>query len=391
MKYRLSESVQAVAPSATLAATERARQLREQGVNVISLAAGQPDFDTPQHIKDAACAALAAGDTKYPLPVSGVIPLRKAIQAYIKRYCELDYAMDQLCVTVGCKDALHLAFVALLNPGDEAIVPVPYWVSYPDQIRMTGAKPVFVESSPLDGKITPAQLRSAITPRTRVLVMNSPSNPGGAVFSRAELTALAEVLQGTDIIVVSDEIYHRLAFEVDTAASVAAAPGMYERTVTVNGLGKSYAMTGWRIGYAGGPAPIIEAMTRLIGTTTSGATSFVQTAAITALTGPQENVARMREAFVRRARRMCDALRAIPGLKLPEPKGAFFCFPDVSALYARLGVRDADEFAHQALDRAHVAIVSGSAFGSQSHVRLSYATADDQIEEAMRRLTKWLA
>ncbi len=386
----LSNLVNAIAPSATLATTDRARRLREQGINVIALAAGQPDFDTPQHIKDAATAALAAGDTKYPTPVSGTTPLRKAVREYLARYSQLEYGLDDICVTVGCKDALHLAFAAILNPGDEVLVPVPYWVSYPDQIRMTGAKPVYLPSN-AQGKLSPAVLKAAITPRSRLFVMNSPSNPSGAVYSHDELAAIADVLRGTDILVVSDEIYHRLTFDAPSAVSFATLAGMHERTVTINGVSKTYAMTGWRLGFAAGPATIIEGMARLQGQTTSGAASFVQTATIAALSGPQESVDRMREAFRRRSQTMCAALRAMPGVKLIEPRGAFFCFPDVSGTFARLGVRNADEFAEAALERAHLALISGSAFGCPTHVRLSYAISDEQVAEAMARLGRMLA
>jgi aspartate aminotransferase len=391
MNHRLSKRIQQVAPSATLAMAEKARALRDRGVDVISFAAGQPDFDTPEPIKQAACDALAAGDTKYPMPVSGIPPLRQAACDYLQRYCGLTYRPDQICVSVGAKDALYLAFQVLLDPGDEVLIPAPYWVSYPEQVRLGDAAPVFVRGSLADGlKVSGDDLRRAITPRTRVLVLNSPSNPTGAVYSRAELEDIAAALGGTDILALSDEIYHRLIYTDEPYMSFAALDGMAERTITVNGCSKSFAMTGWRLGFAAGPEPIIRAMARLQGQATSGATSFVQTAAVTALTGDPAWVERMRDAFRRRARLMHGGLNALPGVRCLEPQGAFYCFPDVSGTFDRLGLRDADGFAEAALERAHVAVVSGAAFGSPTHVRLSFATSDEQIEEGLRRLRRML-
>jgi aspartate aminotransferase len=391
MDRRISQRIQQIAPSATLAVSEKARQLRERGVQVISFGAGEPDFDTPEHIKEAAIRALHDGDTKYPSPGSGKTALREAICAYLDRWCGVSYQPSQVCVTIGAKDALHLAFAVLLNPGDEVLIPLPYWVSYPDQVRLAGGSPVFVRGRwEAGGKIGPQELRAAITPRTRVLVLNSPCNPTGAVYSRAELDALAAVVRDTDIAVVSDEIYHRLVVADQPATCVASLPGMLERTITVNGLSKTFAMTGWRLGYAAGPAAIIEAMGRLVGQTTSGAASFVQTAAVAALGGDQSCVDRMRAAYRARGQRMFDALSALPGVRCSKPAGAFYCFPDVSGTFERLGLRDADGFADLALERAHVAVVSGAAFGSPAHVRLSYATSDANIEEGLRRLAKLL-
>ncbi|NUQ50829.1 MAG: pyridoxal phosphate-dependent aminotransferase, partial [Phycisphaerae bacterium] len=307
MTIAISDRIGRLAPSATLAVADAARALRERGVQVISFGAGEPDFDTPEHIKKAAVEALAAGDTKYP-PVAGTPSLKAAITDYLRRYGGLSYEPAEVCVTVGAKDALHQAFAVLVNPGDEVVIPSPHWVSYPDQVRLAGGTPVFVTGQErLGGKIGPAELRAALTPRTRVIVLNSPCNPTGAVYSRAELEALAAVIRETQAVVVSDEIYHRLGFEQPTTASFAALDGMRERTVTVNGFSKSFAMTGWRLGYAAGPSAVISAMVRLQGQTTSGPPSFVQTAAIAALTGDQACIETMRTAYRERAALACAA------------------------------------------------------------------------------------
>lgn len=391
MEIRISARIQQLAASATLAVAEKARALRERGVDVIEFGAGQPDFDTPQHVKDAAIAALAAGDTKYPMPVSGKTPLRQAVCAYLKRYSSLDVAPAQTIVTVGAKDALHLAFKCLLDVGDEVLIPVPYWLSYPEQVRMSGGRPRFIRPADLDrGKITAAELAAAITPRTRVLVLNSPANPHGAVYSREELEALAAVLRKHDLLVISDEIYHRLVYTAEPCVSIAALPGMADRTLTVNGASKTYAMTGWRLGFAAGPQPLIDAMARLQGQTTSGATSFVQTAMVAALSGDQSAVDIMRAAYAERGPRMHALLSAIPGIRCTQPLGAFYCFADVSSTFARLGVRNADEFTAAALERAHVAVVSGAPFGCDTHVRLSFATSLDKINAGLERLANLL-
>lgn len=391
MKIRISQRAQMLAPSATLAVVEKARALRERGIDVISFGAGEPDFETPAHVRQAAIDAIEAGDTKYPAPVAGKTPLRRAICDYLKRYSALEYDPSQICVTVGAKDALHLIFETILDPGDEVILGVPYWVSYPEQVRLAGGVPVFIrEAISAGGKLTAAQLSAAITPRTRALVLNSPSNPTGAVYSLEELEALADVLRDTDIVVVSDEIYHRLVFDGAPAHSIAKAKGMFERTLLVNGLSKTFAMTGWRLGYAAGDIEVIRGMTRLTGQSTSGATSFVQTAAVVALTGEQEGVEHMRAAYLRRATRMVHELSTLPGVRCVPPAGAFYCFPDVSGTFARLGVHDADGFAERVLEEAHVALVSGTPFGCPTHARLSYATSDAQVEEGLRRLRKLL-
>lgn len=391
MQIPISKCAQTIAPSATLALQEKITQLRRDGVQVIAFGAGEPDFDTPAHIVTAANAALAKHDTRYA-PVAGKPELRDAIAAYLKQYCSLTYARQQVCVTVGTKDALHLGFRVLLDPGDEVIIPAPYWLSYPDQVRLAGGVPVIIPCTDADAfKLTPAALKNALTPRTRVLVINSPSNPSGAVYSAAEQEALAAVLRATGVSVVSDEIYHRLVYGPHPFVSFAALPGMYDRTLTVSGVGKTFAMTGWRLGFAAGPAHVISAMSRMQGQTTSGATTFVQTAAIAALSGDQACVAQMLDAYRKRAQVMTAGLNALPGIRCTAPHGAFYCFANISEACDRLGCKDADEFATRLLEQVHVAVVSGVAFGAPRHVRMSFATSDANITEGLKRLTVFLA
>jgi len=363
--------------------------LREQGADVLAFAAGQPDFDTAEPVKRAAVEALRAGDTKYP-PPAGKPPLREAVCAYLSRFCGLSYPPPQVCITPGAKDALALAFAALLDPGDQVLIPVPYWVSYPEQVRLFDGEPVFVAPAD-DGslKVDPRALEAACTDRTRVLVLNSPCNPSGVVYRRDELEAIADVVRRHDLLVISDEIYHRLVFDGVEFVSFAALDGMAERTLTVNGVSKSFAMTGWRLGFAAGPQPLIDAMVRLQGQTTGGPASFVQTAAIEALRGDQGAVEQMRAAYQRRRRLMCDGLRALPGVRCTEPDGAFYVFADVRETFDRLGVADADAFAYKLLDEAHVAVVSGNAFGMPTHVRLSFACSDEQIAAGIERIARW--
>jgi aspartate aminotransferase len=387
---RLSQRIQQVAPSATLAMSAKAKALQAAGVDVIAFAAGEPDFDTPRPIKQAACDALAAGDTKYPSPAAGIPGLRAAIRDYLQSYCGLDYTPDQVCVSVGGKDSLFLAFQVLLDPGEEVLIPVPYWVSYPEQVKLAGGKPVFVQ--PDCGLLaSAAAIEAQITPKTRILVLNSPSNPSGEAYTRDELLAIADVIRGTDILVISDEIYQRLILRGEPHTAFAALPGMFDQTITVNGFSKTYAMTGWRLGYAAGPLDVIKAMGRMQGQTTSGPTSFVQTAAITALTGDQSCVDEMAATYRRRCDTMVTALNAMPGVTCRAPRGAFYCFPDVSSAFARLDVKDADGFSQAVLEKAHVALVSGAAFGMPNHVRLSFATSDENIAEGLKRLAALLA
>ena len=392
MNISLSHLVENLSDSATLAVAATARKLRDQGIDIAAFGAGEPDFDTPQHIKDAAVAALNAGDTKYVSPISGKSALREAICDYTQRFSGVPYQPEQVCVTCGGKDALYMALAAVINPRDEVIIPVPYWVSYPEQVRMLGGRVVFVPGdASRGGRVDPQRLADAVTPRTRVCFINSPSNPGGFTYSRDELTVIAEILRPSPAIIFSDEIYNRLYYTDEPPTSFATLDGMFDRTITFNGASKTFAMSGWRIGYAAGPTEIIEAVTRIQSQTTSGPASFVQSAMIAALNGDQECVESMRRSYRERGERMHAGLSAIAGVSCERPTGAFYAFPDVSATFARLGVTDASGFAQIALERAHVAVVPGNAFGQCTHIRLSFATSDAVIEAGMERLNQMLS
>jgi aspartate aminotransferase len=386
-----------IKPSITLAVTARAARLRAEGVDVIGFGAGEPDFDTPAHIKDAAKKALDAGATKYT-EVAGTLALRKAIVKEIERAHGLTYKPEQVLVSVGAKHSLYNLFQALLDDGDEVIIPAPYWVSYPDMVKLAGGKPVILETRAEDGFcVTPAQLQAAIGPRTRAFVLNSPSNPTGGAYDERELRGLASVLADADVTVISDDIYRRLIygdFEFHEIATL--SPAMAARTVIVDGFSKTYSMTGWRLGYAVGPEPLLKAMTTLQGQSTSNPTSFAQQAAVAALEGPQECVEEMRREFDVRRVRMLSLLRAIPGVSCFEPRGAFYCFPDVSAYVGkrtRGGATIGDDVAlcDYLLDKGRVAVVPGSGFGAPGFVRLSYATSMDHIVKGIERMTEALA
>lgn len=391
MRQRVSQRLNAIAPSATLAVAEKAAAMRAAGAKIISFGAGEPDFPTPVHICEAAIAAIQGGDTRYPAPVAGKSVLRDAIVEYLARYCGVQYKQNETIATVGAKDALFFAFASLLDPGDEVIIPKPYWVSYPDQVRLAEGVPVFVHDPDSEMlKVGAREMERAITPRTRAIVLNSPNNPSGAVYSHRELLDIADLLRGREIMVISDEIYHRLVFGDARFTCFAALPGMKEQTLTVNGASKTFAMTGWRLGFGAGPKWLVEAMTKLQGQTTSGPSSFVQTAAAAALCGPAEQVETMRAAYERRGTFMAAELNAIAGVRCPVPSGAFYCFPNVADTFGRLGVADADQWADRVLEEAHVALVSGVAFGAPAHVRLSYSTSDADIAEGLTRLKKLL-
>lgn len=365
--------------------------MRAEGAKIISFGAGEPDFPTPTHICEAAINAIRGGDTRYPAPVAGKNLLRDAVVEYLARFCEVEYKQNEIIATVGAKDALYFAFSAILDPGDEVIVPKPYWVSYPDQVRLAEGTPVFVhDPDNEDLKVGAREIERAITPRTRAVVLNSPNNPSGAVYARNELLAIADLLRGREIMVISDEIYHRLVFGGAQFTCFAALPGMKEQTLTVNGASKTFAMTGWRLGYAAGPKWLIDAMAKLQGQTTSGPASFVQTAAAAALRGPAEQVESMRSAYERRGALMAAELNSIAGVRCSAPSGAFYCFPNVADTFARFGVSDADQWAERVLENAQVALVSGVAFGAPAHVRLSYSTSDADITEGLTRLKKLL-
>ncbi len=392
MTDRVSQRVQNLAESATLAVSAKAAALKADGVDVVSFGAGEPDFDTPAHIRQAAKDALDAGETRYPKPAHGIPPVKQAICAKFARDNGLTYKPAQVIVTLGGKDALYLAFQALLDPGDEVVIPTPYWVSYPEQVGLAAGKSVFVEGDEANGfKLTPDQIAAALTDRTRVVVLNYPSNPGGFTYTPDEVRALAEVLVERDVIVFSDEMYEHLVYGGQEFISYAAVSDKaYEQTITFNAGSKTYAMTGWRIGYAAGPEAIIKGMAKIQSQDTSGAPTFCQHALAAALSGDQGCVQEMRRAFEHRANHMYERLNALPGVSCVRPTGAFYTFPNVSATYEKLGVAGSVEFAGKALEEVHVAVVPGEAFGCDQNVRLSFATSMEQIDKGIDRLGELL-
>lgn len=393
-----SSALARVAPSATLAATAKARELKRQGRNIISLGAGEPDFDTPENIKAAAIAAIQRGETKYT-DVDGLPELKAAIVAKFARENGLSYTTAQIHVAPGGKPVIYNAFVATLSPGDEVIVPAPYWVSYPDMVLLAGGDPVFVTGEEADGfKLRPEVLEAAITSRTKWLILNSPSNPTGAAYTRAELVALAEVLRRhPHVWILTDDMYEHLTycgFEYTTIAQV--APDLYDRTLTVNGVSKAYAMTGWRIGYAGGPKPLIDLMRKVASQTTSNPASISQWAAVEALNGPQDFLPERGAAFERRRDLVVSMLNQASGIRCPTPEGAFYVYPSIEGLIGRTApdgtVIDNDEtFATALLEAEGVSVVHGAAFGLSPYFRISYATSEDVLEDACARIQRFAA
>ncbi|WP_321362674.1 pyridoxal phosphate-dependent aminotransferase [uncultured Celeribacter sp.] len=389
----LSETLSRVKPSPTIAVTNKARELKDAGKDVIGLGAGEPDFDTPANIKAAGIRAIEEGKTKYTA-VDGVPELKAAICAKFKRDNNLDYTPAQVSVSGGGKQVLFNALVATLNPGDEVIIPAPYWVSYPDMVLLAGGTPIAIEGKLENAfKITAEQLDAAITPKTKWFIFNSPSNPTGAGYSKAELKALTDVLmKHPHVWVMSDDMYEHLAFdgfEFCTPAEI--EPGLYDRTLTVNGVSKAYAMTGWRIGYAAGPVELIAAMRKVQSQSTSNPCSISQYAAIEALNGPQEFIAENNEAFVRRRNLVVEMLNAAEGITCPTPEGAFYVYPDISGCLGKTSAGGAkitndEEFATALLEENGVAVVFGAAFGLSPNFRVSYATSDEALKEACTRI-----
>ena len=394
---KVSKRAQAVPPSATLAVTARAEELKKQGIDVVSFGAGAPDFDTPEYIKEAAIKSLKAGQTKYTAE-SGIIELRQAIADKLKRENGLNYTASQIIVNIGGKHSVYEAMQAVLDEGDEVILPTPYWVTYPETVKLAGGLVKVVETRRAnDYKLTPAELKAAITRRTVMLVLNSPNNPGGFTYSPEEQAALAKVLEGTDIMVMSDEMYEKLVYGDTKFVSFASlSEDAYNRTLTLNGFSKAFSMTGWRLGYTAGPLEVIKAMGRLQSHMTSNAVTFAQYAAVAAF-GPQQDAAieAMRSEFEKRGRYMCDRLNAMKGVFCPEATGAFYCFPDVSSHYGRKNskgerINGSMDFAKALLEEANVAMVPGDAFGCDANVRLSFATSLEQIKKGLDRIGEWL-
>jgi aspartate aminotransferase len=391
----ISKMAAAVQPSATLAAGAKAKQLKAEGIHVFDFSLGEPDFPTPEHICRAAHKAMQQGHTHYTA-ASGMPELRQEIARWYQRTYGLNVPADQVMVSNGAKHSIHNALAATVGPGDEVIIPTPYWVSYSDLVQMTGASFVLVRTTPESGfKMTPAQLRAAVTPRSRLVMINSPCNPTGTVYTRKELDALAEVILGTDLSVLSDEIYEKLMFGDSKATCFATLkPGLAQRTITISGCSKSYAMTGWRMGWAVGPTPVIRAMGNVQSQETGCPSSITQYAALAALQGDHECVEKMRQEFEIRRNLVCERLTAMPGVVCPIPGGAFYAFFNISAHFGRtLGgkkVTDSSEFCQAALESAHVNLVPGSAFGAEGYVRLSFAASREQLTGGLDRLQAFL-
>ncbi len=395
VRMKVSKRAQAVPPSATIAVDSRAKQMKAQGIDVVGFGAGEPDFDTPEFIKESAIKALKAGKVRYT-PAEGTLELRTAVAEKLKRDNHLTYAPEQIIVNIGAKHSIYAAMQATLDPGDEVIMPCPFWVTYPETIKLAEGTMRVVETDPKNSfKMTPQQLKAALTPNTAMLVLNSPNNPGGFTYTPEELADLAKVLEGTDVMVLSDEIYEKLIYGNTRFISFAAlSSDAYNRTLTVNGLSKTYAMTGWRLGYTAGPANVIKAMARLQSHMTQNPVTFTQDAAITALKDTSDTVEKMRMEFEKRARLIADRLNAIPGVICPEPTGAFYAFPDVSGHFGRTiggtAISGSMEFAAALLEQARVAVVPGAPFGAPNNIRLSFACSIQQIEKGISRIAEWL-
>ena len=386
----LSERLNRLAPSATLAMSQKSAELKAQGIDIINMSVGEPDFNTPDHVKAAAKQAIDDNWSRYS-PVPGYPALREAICNKLRTENGLDYEPSQIVVGNGAKQAVCNVILAIVDSGDEVIIPAPYWVSYPQMVLMADGKPVFVEATiEQNFKITPAQLEVAITPRTRALILCSPSNPTGSVYSAEELEALAVVLRRhPEVIVIADEIYEHINY-VGAHASIAACEGMKERTAVINGVSKAYAMTGWRIGFVAAPADLAKGVNKLQGQYTSGPCSVSQMAATEAFAADQACVEEMRQAFLRRKNLIVGLAREIPGFEVNDPAGAFYLFPRISSYFGKTDgkrtIRTSTDFALYLLEEAHVAAVGGDAFGSPECFRMSYATSDENIVEAMRRI-----
>lgn len=392
---QLSYRLQRLAPSATLAMSQKSAEMKAQGIDVINMSVGEPDFNTPEHIKQAAKQAVDDNYSRYS-PVPGYADLRKAISAKLKRENGLEYGINEILVSNGAKQSVCNTVMALVNDGEEVIIPAPYWVSYPQMVKLAGGEPVIVNAGfEQDFKMTPEQLEAAITPKTKMLILCSPSNPTGSVYSQEELAALAEViLKHEDVYVLADEIYEHINY-IGAHASIAAVPGMRERSIIVNGISKAYAMTGWRIGYIAAPEWIVKGCNKLQGQYTSGPCSVSQKAAEAAYTLGQGCVEEMRQAFERRRDLIVSLAKDIPGLEVNVPQGAFYLFPKCSSFFGKSDgkhiIGNSTDFAMYLLEVGHVATVGGDAFGDPECFRMSYATSDDNIREAMRRIKEALA
>jgi aspartate aminotransferase len=373
-----------LSPSLTLSIDSKAKAMKAEGIDVCGFGAGEPDFDTPEHIKAAAMASLDAGFTKYT-PSSGIPELRQAISEKFKADNRLDYKPSQIIVSCGAKHSCYNAILATCQPGDEVIIPAPYWLSYPEMVRLAGADPVFVQTREENGwKMTADEFQDAMTPRTKMVILNSPGNPTGSVYTREELTALIEVANDEEILILSDEIYEKLTYDGVEHVSVASLPGAYDLTITINGFSKAYAMTGWRLGYLGAPDPIAKAIDAIQSHSTSNPCSFAQKGGLAALKGDQQAVGDMRDEFDMRRQYMCNRLAGLKGVSLVKPQGAFYVLVNISNLSLT-----SQNFADRLLSKHHVAVVPGVAFGDDRTVRLSYATSMDVIKKGLDRFEEF--
>ncbi|KMY44197.1 aspartate aminotransferase [Bacillus sp. FJAT-27916] len=388
---KLAKRVAALTPSSTLAITAKAKELKAQGLDVIGLGAGEPDFNTPVNILEAAKKSMDEGQTKYT-PSAGLPSLRNSVADKLKRDQGLDYKANEIFIGSGAKHALYTLFQAILDEGDEVLIPTPYWVSYPEQVKLADGTPVYIEGKEENEfKITPEQIKASVSDRTKAIILNSPSNPTGMIYSPEELQAIGDVCLENDILIVSDEIYEKLVYHGSKHVSIAQlSPELKKQTIIINGVSKSHSMTGWRIGYAAGDEAIIKAMTNLASHSTSNPTTTAQYAAIEAYNGPQEAVQEMRNAFEKRLEAIYDRLLEIPGLTCIKPKGAFYLFPNVSKTAQLAGYNDVDDFAAGLLENALVAVVPGSGFGAPKNIRLSYATSEAALSEAVKRMKKYV-
>lgn len=388
MNYLLSDRVNAIQPSPTLAVAQKAAELKAAGHDVIGLGVGEPDFDTPKHIGDAAKAAIDAGYTRYTA-VDGIPQLKKAVIAKLQRDNQLDYGVKEILISAGGKHCIYNLLAAWINDGDEVLIPAPYWVSYPDMTKLVGGVPIIIEAS-IDQryKINGAQLAAAITPKTKMLFLNSPSNPTGTAYTRAELAELAEVLRHhPQVLIATDDMYEHILWTAEPFANIAmVAPDLRDRIMILSGVSKAYAMTGWRIGYAAGPAPLIAAMNKIQSQSTSNPTSISQYAAVAALEGDQSCITEMVTAFKSRHDYLVAALNAIPGMRCIAGDGTFYTFANVDAMMASKGCASDVELCEQLLEQAKVALVPGSAFGAPGHVRFSFATDMDTLRKAVERI-----
>lgn len=387
----LANRVKTLTPSSTLAISAKAKELKKQGYDIIGLGVGEPDFNTPEYILKAANKAMQEGMTKYT-PAGGIPELKQAIVNKFQADNELSYSNDQIIVTTGAKHALYTLFQVLLNEGDEVIVPSPYWVSYPEQIKLASGNPIIVQAlEKNEFKLTPNELEAAITDKTKAVILNSPSNPTGIMYSKEELQKLGEICLKHNILIVSDEIYEKLIYTEDPHVSIAAlSEELKNQTIVVNGVSKSHAMTGWRIGYAAGPGQIIKAMTNLASHSTSNPTSIAQYAALAAYNSGEDPVMTMKKAFAQRLDTLYELIIEIPGISCVKPKGAFYLFPNVKKAAAINGFSSVDDWVTALLEEEKVALVPGSGFGSPDNVRLSYATSIEALEEAAERIKRFV-